>query len=269
MSGTALGGALLGGAIASSLMVIIASLFRLAQPRLISRVREASGLAPVPSSIHLPMSLPKKFARHPQLVPIAWGVLLGAFVAFFFIGQGASPLLIVVGPFLGGMTGHLMMGQIEARRRKAHERAIERELPSVLELLALAVAGGESFPAALERVGRVSGGPVGRGAREVAREMSMGASWERTLREWAVTSGSSDLERFVDRVVISLERGTPMADVLRAQAVDARVRHRNSLIELAGRKDVAMLVPVVFLILPTVVLIALFPGARAISVLTG
>jgi tight adherence protein C len=34
--------------------------------------------------------------------------------------------------------------------------------------------------------------------------------------------------------------------------------------EFAGRKDVSMLIPVVFLILPTVVVIALFPGFRSL-----
>lgn len=268
MSGAALGGALLGGAITSALMLISRSLIRLAQPRLVTRVREATGLEAPRNSQGFP-ALHVRLVRHPQLVPLALGVLGGAFAASVFIARGASPLLMFLGPFLGGMAAHFLVGHNQARQRKAHERAIARELPTVLELLALAVAGGESFPAALERVSTVSGGPVGRGAYAAAREMAMGAPWERTLREWAATSQSSDLERFVDRVVISLERGTPMADVLRAQAVDARVRHRNSLVELAGRKDVAMLIPVVFLILPTVVVIALFPGARAISVLTG
>jgi tight adherence protein C len=58
-----------------------------------------------------------------------------------------------------------------------------------------------------------------------------------------------------------------MAEVLRAQAADARAAGRRSLMEAAGRKDVAMLIPVVFLILPTVVLIALFPGFQSLQLI--
>lgn len=78
-------------------------------------------------------------------------------------------------------------------------------------------------------------------------------------------TGSPDVERFVDGLIVSLERGTPLAEVLRAQAADARAADRRTLMEIAGRKDVAMLIPVVFFILPTVVLIALFPGIRSLQ----
>ena len=68
-------------------------------------------------------------------------------------------------------------------------------------------------------------------------------------------------------MLIALDRGTPIVEVLRAQAADARAVHRRRLMEAAGRKDVAMLVPIVFLILPVVVAIALFPGLQALQVL--
>jgi tight adherence protein C len=68
------------------------------------------------------------------------------------------------------------------------------------------------------------------------------------------------LARFADGVAISVERGTPLADVLRAQAVDVREAGRRALMEAGGRKEIAMMVPVVFLVLPVTVLFALFPG---------
>jgi tight adherence protein C len=71
----------------------------------------------------------------------------------------------------------------------------------------------------------------------------------------------------VDGIVVALERGTPLAEVVRAQAEDARAAEQRRLMELAGRKDVAMLVPVVFLVLPTVVLIALYPGVQSLRLI--
>jgi tight adherence protein C len=67
-------------------------------------------------------------------------------------------------------------------------------------------------------------------------------------------------------MLVALDRGTPLADVLRAQAHDARAEERQRLMESAGRRDVAMLVPIVFLVLPSVVLIAAFPAIRALEV---
>jgi tight adherence protein C len=64
---------------------------------------------------------------------------------------------------------------------------------------------------------------------------------------------------------VALERGTPLADVLRAQAVDAREQQRRALLDVGGRKEIAMLVPVVFLVLPVTVVFALFPGFYGLS----
>jgi tight adherence protein C len=49
-------------------------------------------------------------------------------------------------------------------------------------------------------------------------------------------------------------------EVLRAQATDARESAKRSLLEQAGKKEIGMLVPLVFLILPVTVLFAVFPG---------
>jgi tight adherence protein C len=56
-----------------------------------------------------------------------------------------------------------------------------------------------------------------------------------------------------------------LADVLVAQAMDARESSRRALIEAGGRKEIAMMVPVVFLVLPISVLFVLFPGFYGLS----
>jgi tight adherence protein C len=67
---------------------------------------------------------------------------------------------------------------------------------------------------------------------------------------------------------VAIERGSPLADVLRAQATDAREAGKRALLELGGKKEIAMMVPVVFLILPVTVLFALFPGFFALNLST-
>ena len=74
------------------------------------------------------------------------------------------------------------------------------------------------------------------------------------------TSPFEAFARFVQGVVVGIERGTPLADVLRAQAVDVRELGKRALLEAGGRKEISMMVPVVFMILPVTVLFALYPG---------
>jgi tight adherence protein C len=74
-----------------------------------------------------------------------------------------------------------------------------------------------------------------------------------------------EVTRFVDQVTGALDRGSPLAEVLRAQAQDSREQAKRSLLEMAGKKEVAMLVPLVFLILPMTVLFAIFPGLMVLQ----
>jgi tight adherence protein C len=113
---------------------------------------------------------------------------------------------------------------------------------------------------ALDRVARSSGGEL---AGELARalaEARSGASLVAALEAMAARTSIPALARFVDGMAVAVERGTPLADVLRAQAIDVREEGRRALLEAGGRKEIAMLVPVVFFVLPVTVVFALFPG---------
>jgi len=71
--------------------------------------------------------------------------------------------------------------------------------------------------------------------------------------------------RFAQGISVAVERGTPLSDVLHAQAADVREAGRRELIEVAARKEVLMMVPVVFLVLPVTVFFAFWPGVVGLS----
>ena len=148
---------------------------------------------------------------------------------------------------------------------KARHRRMGVELPTIAELLAFSVAAGEGTGPALERIARTCRGDL---AQEIAASVGQtrtGVNLVDALRSMSARIGLPALTRFVDGVVVAVERGTPMAEVLRAQAVDVRAEGVRELLATAGRREIAMLVPVVFLILPTIVVIAVFPGFWGLS----
>lgn len=140
------------------------------------------------------------------------------------------------------------------------ERRIVEEFPTIAELLALAVAAGESPVAALDRVVRRSHGELSADLRDVLAEVRTGAPISRAFDDLAARSGLPAVSRFAEGIAIAVERGTPLADVLHAQAGDVREAGRRALIESGARREVLMMVPVVFLVLPTVVVFAFWPG---------
>ena len=191
------------------------------------------------------------------------GLLLAAIAAIRGARTAPLALLVVALTFaLAGVLGRDRFLSAEVSRR---EQRMLAEFPTVAELLALAVAAGESAVGALERVTRLSNGELSRELGRCLADARAGASLVVALEGMAKRTSLAAIARFVDGMAIAVERGTPLADVLRAQAVDVREQGRRALLEAGGRKEIAMLVPVVFLVLPITVVFALFPGFYNLS----
>ncbi|HEV2890568.1 MAG TPA: type II secretion system F family protein [Frankiaceae bacterium] len=208
--------------------------------------------------------------RAEQVVWGALGFLAGLAVTVLAIvtGRAANPFALLLVSL-----GLALFGVLARDRRLTHEVAKREqtmlaEFPTIAELLALAVTAGEGPVGALERVTRISRGELAAELRNALNDAKAGASLIVALEGIANRTSLPALARFVDGVAIAVERGTPLADVLRAQAVDVREAGKRALLESGGRKEIAMLVPVVFLVLPATVVFALFPGFYGLQVLT-
>lgn len=172
--------------------------------------------------------------------------------------ERAMPLLVMCGcAFALGVLVRENRLTAQVTRR---ERQVLAEFPTIAELLALAVAAGESPVAALDRVVRRSQGELAADLRDVLAAVRTGTPVARAFDDLAGSSGLPAVSRFAEGIAIAIERGTPLADVLHAQAGDVREAGRRALIESGARREVLMMVPVVFLVLPTVVVFAFWPG---------
>lgn len=200
-----------------------------------------------------------------RLERLAWaagGMCVGGLVALV-MGE-AEVVVTVLLAAIGAVSGTVARDRVLARRARQRRERIDDQLPAVAELIAFAVAAGESVFGALSRVSTSLDGDLAGEMRRTVADIGSGMPLESALTAMAERSGSSAVSRFVDGLVLAVDRGTPLAEVLRAQAADAQATSRRRLMELAGRKDAAMLVPVVFLVLPTVVAVALFPGLQGL-----
>jgi tight adherence protein C len=137
---------------------------------------------------------------------------------------------------------------------------MDSELPTILEFLTLSLSAGEGILDSLRRVSGTSSGELSSEFAGVVAEVHTGVPLAQALQSMSGRLQLPALTRFVDQVAGALDRGSPLVDVLRAQAQDARESAKRGLLEVAGKKEVAMLVPLVFLILPMTILFAIFPG---------
>lgn len=192
---------------------------------------------------------------------VLWG--LAGFVAAAAYGvlrtwsHPGNPMPLVL--LCGGafVLGVLLRDNRLSAQVKRRETAVVAEFPTVAELLALAVAAGEGPVAALDRVVRRSGGELSRDLADVLAGVRTGEPVADAFDRLAASTGVPVVARFAHGVAVAVERGTPLADVLHAQAADVREAGRRELIEQASRKEILMMVPVVFLVLPVTVIFAL------------
>ena len=159
----------------------------------------------------------------------------------------------------------MLRDRMLTRQVLRREARITAEFPTVAELLALAVGAGESLLGALDRVTRLSGGELARDLRAVLADARTGVPLGVALEAMATRTAVAAVSRFVDGMTVAIDRGTPLAEVLRSQAGDVREAGRRALLEAGGRKEIAMLVPVVFFVLPVTVVFALFPGFYSVQ----
>jgi tight adherence protein C len=189
------------------------------------------------------------------------GLLAGLALSLFFTANsGFRPVPLLILCLICTVSGVLARDRWLSREVATREERMMAEFPTIAELLALAVAAGEGAVGALERVTTISHGELARELSRALADARAGASLVAALQGIAVRTSLPPLARFVDGVAIAVERGTPLAEVLRAQAVDVREAGKRALLEAGGKKEIAMMVPVVFLVLPVTVLFALFPG---------
>lgn len=199
-----------------------------------------------------------------RLEQLIWAA--GAFgVAVLVIGLRAGGGGVALIPALvlcccAGIAGGAARDVALTRSAERREARLVAEFPAVAELLALAVSAGEGALGAVVRVSRTCSGEFAAELDRVLGETRTGAGFADSLDAMARRLDVGSVSRFVSGIVTALERGTPLADVLRAQAADARDADRRRLMDSAGRREIAMLVPVVFLVLPVTVVFALFPG---------
>ncbi len=198
--------------------------------------------------------------RGRQLVWAVAGVALGGVVVVALVLLGRAVPAAALLPPLFGVIAALGCDQLLSLAARRRVERIQDELPTLLEFLALCLSAGEGIFDSIRRVADTGAGELSAELRTVVVAVGTGSSLTDALNRLSRDLELPALTRSVDQLTAAIERGAPLADVLHSQALDAREDAKRTLIEPAGRKEIYMLVPLVFLILPLSVLFAVFPG---------
>lgn len=192
-----------------------------------------------------------------------FGVLIGGGLGALFgvrllpqygtIGTVAS--LALVGA-LGYYVPDLWLKGRESRRKDQ----IQKDMPDAIDLLTISVEAGLGFDAALARVVDKSSNMLSAEFGRVIAEMRVGVARRDALRSMVERTGVDDLSIFVTAIIQAEQLGASIANVLRIQSAEMRVRRRQRAEILAHQAPIKMLFPMVFLIFPPIMIVVLGPA---------
>ena len=176
---------------------------------------------------------------------------------------GSIPLLVWAAllAFAGSYVPDLLLSSKATDR----QTKISRALPEALDLLALTVEAGLGFEQAIEVVVDNTDGPLSGELTRLLREIELGVPRRDALAALRDRTDVPELSSFVVALVQSDQMGIALADVLKTQAAQVRLKRRQRAKEQAAKTPVKILFPVVLGIFPALFVVTIGPGAIDIA----
>ena len=195
--------------------------------------------------------------RFTQLA-ITLGSTFGIYLFLSLVGKPAF-LCMLLSIFMG-IAAYVVADRALTKKITKNRTLLESEFPAIIEMLTLCMAAGETPLGAMSRVSQRSSGLLSAEFHLVIQSVTSGVPFQFALDEMGRRVRSTHIRRFVDALITAMLRGAPLVDVLQSHARNAREAERNRVLSAAGKSEVSMMIPVVFLILPISILFALWPS---------
>jgi tight adherence protein C len=172
-------------------------------------------------------------------------VVIGLSVAFL--------VLLIIGPEV-----------IVYSRADDRQKAMQLALPDTLDQMTIAVEAGLGFDAAMAKAATNGIGPLAEELVRTLQDMSIGRSRRDAYRSLEARTKIDDLRRFIRAIVQADTYGIAVADVLRVQASEMRVKRRQRAEAQAMKVPIKIVFPLVFCILPVLFIVLLTPAVLGI-----
>ncbi|ADK85349.1 Type II secretion system F domain protein [Desulfarculus baarsii DSM 2075] len=200
-------------------------------------------------------------------VRLAAAFLLPAIVFALGVLIQAKRPAMVISTLIAAALGYLGPGYVLEKLALRRSALIARQMPSMLDLLVIAVESGLGLDAAVQRVSRdlAASSPVL--AHELAifsLELKLGAARGDALRNLAKRCGVDEMAGLVAMLIQADRFGVSIGRSIRVFADDLRTKRRQKLEEQAAKIPLKLLFPVLFLIFPAIM--AVMAGPAVINI---
>jgi tight adherence protein C len=206
-----------------------------------------------------PMDWPLSRVIAAKLVLPAIGVGFG--LLYLLSTPGLLPLLLIA---VVVVVAYFVPDLLLYSRGLERQQAIQLELADTLDQMTIAVEAGLGFESALVRAGRNGKGPLAQELVRTLQDISLGQPRRDAYLALAERTDVQDLGRFVRAVLQADAYGVSIADVLRVQSHEMRLKRRQRAEEKAMKLPVKVIFPLILCILPALFVVVLGPAVMDI-----
>jgi tight adherence protein C len=187
-------------------------------------------------------------------------LLLASIVGGLLWVGGRGSLQALLWGIAFGVFGFFLPDLLLLNKAQHRSEQIEKALPDSIDLLTISVESGLAFDAALAQVARNSDGPLAEEFTRVLKEIQIGSSRSQALKALSERTDVEDLRIFLNSMVQAEKLGIPIADVLRVQASEMRIKRSQRTEEKAMQLPVKIIFPLLLCIMPAMFIVILGPA---------
>jgi tight adherence protein C len=186
-----------------------------------------------------------------------------ALLSLLYISSVPRMLPILVGVAVT-VVGYFLPELLLHSRGQERSQKITLELADTLDQMTIAVEAGLGFDSAMARAGRNGQGPLAEELVRTLQDIQVGHSRRDAYEGLAQRTSVPDLRRFIRAIIQADAYGIAIADVLRTQAAEMRMKRRQRAEEKAMQIPVKVIFPLMLCILPVLFIVLLGPAAMDI-----
>lgn len=201
-----------------------------------------------------------------MFLPIFFTAIVIGFVLALYVILQKTEALFPIAIFTGLIIVFIMHSKGSSKRSLLEQsKNLEAELPTQIQLLTILVSAGISPAQAIAILSRRSNSISSKALKNVFLDIESGASIVEALDNLKERFASNTLRRFTTSLILGIERGSSLAPILIAQVRDSRIVSKSEIMRKAGKAEIGLMIPVVFLILPISIIFALFPSYQQLG----
>jgi tight adherence protein C len=181
-------------------------------------------------------------------------------MVWLLTAAGSGGGLVVLGGIFGVFTGWALPTSVVHRRAQRRMERVEEDLPELIDLLVVTVEAGLGFNGSLRVAAERFHGPLRDELRLTLQEQRLGLPTNVALTNLLERCETPSMRSFVRSVLQGENLGVSIGQIMRNLGVEMRKRRRQYAEERAQKAPVKMLFPLIFLLLPALFIVLLFPA---------